>query len=88
MKQASWWWQRLRKFLSPGREMQRRYAIFRELLRYDKECLELLTALEEMGRTRPPVDWARIVALTTALSQAGRGLIQALQSLRPGRYEA
>ena len=80
---------RIRRWLAgvffPDRQLRRQYRLFKELLRHDQKCLELLTSLEELG-TGPPVDWAKVEALSASLSQAVADLIQALQALHPGRY--
>ncbi len=81
---------RLRHWLAavfrPSRQLQQKYQQFKALLQHDQECLELLTSLEELGRLRPPVDWARIEVLTARLSKAVSDLIQTLQAMHPGKY--
>ncbi len=72
----------------PSRQLQRKYRLFKDLLQHDQACLELLTDLEELGRLRPPVDWARVESLARRLCQAVAALIQTLQAMHPGRYTA
>lgn len=78
---------RLREILQPSRHLRQQYQLFKELLRQDQECLELLTRFEELGRGQPLVDWAQVELLATGLSHRVAELINTLQAMAPGRYD-
>ncbi len=78
---------RLREILQPSRHLRRQYQLFKELLQQDQECLELLTRIEELGRSQPLVDWAQVELLATRLSHRVAELINTLQAMAPGRYD-
>lgn len=71
---------------SPGTLLRNKYNAFKELLRLDDACLELIADLEEIHYGREKADWARVVWLTEELGKAVRALIGQLQQMSPVRY--
>ena len=72
--------------LAPGALLKKKYTAFRELLAYDDQCLGLIAELEDMLHGPPRYDWARAGHLRRELSRAGKGLVDRLQTLNPGKY--
>ncbi|MFV0422742.1 PEP/pyruvate-binding domain-containing protein [Oleidesulfovibrio sp.] len=71
---------------SPGTLLRNKYNAFKELLRLDDACLELIADLEEIHYGREKADWARVVWLTEELGRTVRALIGQLQQMSPVRY--
>jgi pyruvate,water dikinase len=70
----------------PDQVVQRQFALFQALLRYDRSCLKLITQLEEIAQRPSPTDWSRITLLVEALSKTIERLIKSLQAMRPVAY--
>ncbi|HDQ39714.1 MAG TPA: hypothetical protein ENN39_01610 [Desulfonatronum sp.] len=79
------WAQRV---FTPDKAVQKQFALFQELLREDKKCLKLITALEEIAQKPILTDWARIAMLSRTLSAAAQRLTRCLMQMRPGAYDA
>jgi len=71
---------------APGTLLRNKYNAFKELLRLDDRCLELIADLEEIHYGREHADWARVEWLCEELGRNLRGLIEQLQSMGPTRY--
>jgi len=71
---------------APGTLLRNKYNAFKELLRLDDACLELIADLEEIHYGREKADWARVVWLTEELGSTVRELIGQLQVMSPVRY--
>jgi pyruvate,water dikinase len=71
---------------APDKLLRHKYASFKELLRHDKKCLELITDLEDVLHAGAPVDWARVERLVRALNWSVASLIRSLVSMHPGAY--
>jgi pyruvate,water dikinase len=71
---------------APGKLLRLKYEAFKELLRYDKKSLELITDLEELLHEGMPVDWARVESLVRALRWSVASLIRALTAMQPATY--
>lgn len=71
---------------APGALPRRKYNAFRELLRYDAHCLELMAKLEDILQGAEKVDWSRVVELADRLDDAVRALLGQLTELNPGRH--
>jgi len=69
---------------APDMLLRHKYETFKELLRHDKESLELITDLEEIQHAGSPVDWARIERLVRALNRSMASLVRSLVSMHPG----
>lgn len=86
----------IKDIVTPTRRIREDYAAFKEVLAHDGACLELLTELEELGRTSAlaglsggmtrRADWARIVTLTAELTAEARLLAEALVRMNPAAY--
>lgn len=74
------------KLFAPGKLVHHKYEAFKELLRYDKRSLELITELEEIRYRGLLVDWACVASLLRALCWSTGCLIRALVSMHPGIY--
>ncbi len=72
----------------PDQAVQKQFGLFQDLLREDKKCLKLITALEEIARQPILTDWSRIAMLSRTLSTATQRLIHCLMQMRPGVYSA
>ncbi|MFP3867831.1 MAG: PEP/pyruvate-binding domain-containing protein [Desulfobacteraceae bacterium] len=71
---------------APGKLLQYKYEAFKELLRYDKRSLEIITELEDIWHRRLHVDWARIDSRVRALRWSIGRLISSLVSMQPSTY--
>jgi len=71
---------------APGVLLREKYNAFRELLRQDEVCLELIAALEAIHYGEAVVDWARIVHLTNQLRHAVTEMVVRLTRLEPTRH--
>ena len=78
------WTERL---FAPDRLLRHKYEAFKELLRYDKRSLELISELEELGYAGAMTDWAAIPRLISALDWSVGSLIRSLTSMWPGGYK-
>jgi len=75
------------RLFAPDRLLRHKYEAFKELLRYDKRSLELISELEELGYAGAVTDWAAIPRLISALDWSVGSLIRSLTSMRPGGYK-
>lgn len=71
---------------APGVLLREKYNAFRELLRYDDACLELIAALEDVHYGGASVDWTRVVHLTRRLRTSVGELVERLARLSPARH--
>ncbi len=71
---------------APGVLLREKYNAFRELLRFDDVCLELIAAIEDVHYGTLSVDWTRVVWLTKRLRHAVDELVARLARLSPSRY--
>lgn len=71
---------------APGVLLREKYNAFRELLRHDEACLELIAAIEAVHYGDAVVDWARIVHLTNRLRHAVTEMVAHLTHLAPTRH--
>ena len=71
---------------APGVLLREKYNAFRELLRYDDACLELIAALEDVHYGGAAVDWTRVVHLTRRLRTSVNELVERLARLSPARH--
>lgn len=76
------------RIITPDKAVQKQFALFQDLLREDKKCLKLITALEEIAQKPVISDWARVALLSRALSEAAQRLVDCLTRMRPGKYDA
>ena len=74
------------KVFAPGTLLRKKYAAFRELIKYDNRSLELIADLEEISYGSELVDYARVPWLASRLSESVSRLIQALMDMEPVRY--
>lgn len=75
------------RLFAPDRLLHRKYQAFKELLRYDKRSLELISELEELSYAGAVVDWAAIPRLISALDWSVASLIRSLTAMRPDGYK-
>ncbi|UJX42675.1 pyruvate, phosphate dikinase [Desulfovibrio sp. JY] len=71
---------------APGVLLREKYNAFRELLRFDDVCLELIAAVEDIHYGTTVADWARVVHLTKRLRAAVEEMVTRLSRLSPTRY--
>lgn len=71
---------------APGVLLREKYNAFRELLRFDDACLELIAAIEDVHYGAVAVDWARVVHLTRRLRTSVEEMVTRLSRLSPARY--
>ena len=71
---------------APGVLLREKYNAFRELLRYDDACLELIAAIEDIHYGGAAVDWTRVVHLTRRLRTSVGELVERLARLSPSRH--
>ncbi len=71
---------------APGVLLREKYNAFRELLRFDDACLELIAAIEDVHYGAVAVDWARVVHLTRRLRTSVEELVARLTRLSPTRH--
>ena len=71
---------------APGVLLREKYNAFRELLRYDDACLELIAAIEDIHYGGAAVDWTRVVHLTRRLRASVSELVERLTRLSPSRH--
>ncbi|MFP5257437.1 MAG: PEP/pyruvate-binding domain-containing protein [Acidobacteriota bacterium] len=71
---------------APGVLLREKYNAFRELLRYDDACLELIAAIEDIHYGGVAVDWTRVVHLTRRLRTSVGELVERLTRLSPSRH--
>jgi pyruvate,water dikinase len=71
---------------APGVLLREKYNAFRELLRFDDACLELIAAIEDIHYGAVAVDWARAVHLTKRLRTSVEELVTRLSRLSPSRH--
>jgi pyruvate,water dikinase len=71
---------------APGVLLREKYNAFRELLRFDDLCLELIAAVEDVHYGAAVADWARVVHLTRRLRAAVEEMVTRLSRLSPTRY--
>lgn len=71
---------------APGVLLREKYNAFRELLRYDDACLELIAAIEDIHYGGAAVDWTRVVHLTRRLRTSVGELVERLTRLSPSRH--
>ncbi len=74
------------KVLAPGTLLRRKYAAFRDLIKYDNVCLELIADLEEIAFGTEFVDYSRIPWLASRLSAALEKMADSLTAMDPVRY--
>jgi pyruvate,water dikinase len=74
------------ELFSPGKLIRRKYAAFKELLRYDKRSLELITDLEDVVNGPGVVDWARVASLVRALIWSTGCMVGSLVAMHPRTY--
>ena len=71
---------------APGVLLREKYNAFRELLRFDDACLELIAAIEDIHYGASAVDWARVVHLTRRLRTSVEEMVARLSRLSPSRH--
>jgi pyruvate, water dikinase len=71
---------------APGVLLREKYNAFRELLRHDEACLELIAAIEDIHYGAAAVDWARVVHLTGRLRRTVGEMVMRLAHLAPTRH--
>ncbi len=76
------------RIITPDKAVHKQFALFQDLLREDKKCLKLITALEEIAQQPVISDWSRVALLSRTLSAAVQRLADCLARMRPGTYDA
>jgi len=71
---------------APGVLLREKYNAFRELLRFDDACLELIAAIEDIHYGAVAVDWARVIHLTRRLRASVEEMVVRLTRLSPSRH--
>jgi len=74
------------KVFAPGTILRRKYTAFRDLLKYDTVCLELIADLEEIAFGSEFADYSRITWLSSRLSTALGKMAASLMAMDPVRY--
>ncbi|MDQ7831570.1 MAG: PEP/pyruvate-binding domain-containing protein [Desulfovibrionaceae bacterium] len=74
------------QIFAPGVLLREKYNAFKELLRYDDLCLDIIAEIEEIHYGNEHADWARIVWLCKRLSSAVEHLTTQLTLLSPAKY--
>lgn len=74
------------QIFAPGVLLREKYNAFKELLRYDDLCLNIIAEIEDIHYGNEHADWARIVWLCKRLSSAVEHLTAQLSLLSPARY--
>lgn len=83
LKKITAWAERV---FTPDKVAQRQFALFQALLREDRNCLKLITKLEEIAQRPIPCDWSRIELLVRALTAALERLTRCLEAMNPAAY--
>ncbi len=71
---------------APGAMLREKYAAFKDLLKYDDICLELIADLEETAYGRDKVDWARAEWLCERLLVNADLMVASLEAMNPKGY--
>ncbi|EHJ49086.1 Pyruvate, water dikinase [Solidesulfovibrio carbinoliphilus subsp. oakridgensis] len=71
---------------APGVLLREKYNAFRELLRFDDACLELIAAIEDIHYGQAAVDWARVVHLARRLRISVEEMVARLTRLSPAHH--
>lgn len=71
---------------APGVLLREKYNAFRELLRFDDLCLELIAAIEDVHYGGAVVDWARVAHLTRRLRLSVSEMVDRLARLSPSKH--
>ncbi len=71
---------------APGVLLREKYNAFRELLRFDDLCLELIAAVEDVHYGAAVADWARVAHLTRRLRLSVSEMVARLGRLSPSRH--
>lgn len=71
---------------APGTLLRSKYNAFKDLLRSDDICLNLIADLEELAYGADKADFSRVVWLCERLSLAVDRLVAQLQTMSPARY--
>lgn len=74
------------QIFAPGVLLREKYNAFKELLRYDDLCLDIIAEIEDIHYGNEKADWARIVWLCKRLSSAVEHLTAQLTLLSPAKY--
>ncbi|MEF3698492.1 PEP/pyruvate-binding domain-containing protein [Desulfolutivibrio sp.] len=74
------------QIFAPGILLREKYNAFKELLRYDDLCLDIIAEIEDIHYGNEHADWARIVWLCKRLSSAVEHLTAQLTLLSPAKY--
>jgi pyruvate,water dikinase len=74
------------QIFAPGVLLREKYNAFKELLRYDDLCLDIIAEIEDIHYGNEKADWARIVWLCKRLSSAVDHLTAQLTLLSPAKY--
>jgi len=74
------------QIFAPGVLLREKYNAFKELLRYDDLCLDIIAEIEDIHYGNEKADWARIVWLCKRLSSAVDHLTTHLTLLSPAKY--
>lgn len=74
------------QMFAPSALLRDKYNAFKNLLRSDNLCLELIAELEEIHYGQEHVDWTRIVWLCSRLSGAVKTMTEQLTLMSPTRY--
>jgi pyruvate,water dikinase len=74
------------QIFAPGVLLREKYNAFKELLRYDDLCLDIIAEIEDIHYGNEHADWARIVWLCKRLSSAVEHLTAQLTLLSPAKY--
>ncbi|WP_300157315.1 PEP/pyruvate-binding domain-containing protein [Solidesulfovibrio sp.] len=71
---------------APGVLLREKYNAFRELLRFDDLCLELIAAVEDVHYGAVAADWARVAHLTRRLRLSVSEMVERLSRLSPSKH--
>ncbi len=74
------------QIFAPGVLLREKYNAFKELLRYDDLCLDIIAEIEDIHYGNEKADWARITWLCGRLLTAVEHLTARLSRLSPTRY--
>ncbi len=73
------------RFLAPDTVLRRTYEAFKDLLRFDIQCHELMAEFEELYYQGRREDFAAIRVRYRKLSASVQGMLSALERMQPGR---
>jgi len=76
------------EFFSPSILLRERYRAFKTLLSHDKRAHEIMADLEDLRIRKIRMDHAALKERYQELASRVSGMVEALQLMNPGRYEA